>query len=529
MTLKLMFKTHTVLAALWLASLPAISSAHFELTIIHTNDFHSRLEPISKYDSFCSEEDNLQGKCFGGSARLATAIANARKTSANSLLLDGGDQFQGTLFYNYYKGIAAAEMMNHLGYDAMTVGNHEFDDGPKVLASFIDAVNFPVLMSNADVTLEPTLHNKLVTSTVVEKGGETIGLIGITPENTDELSSPGKQITFEKPVIAVQREVDKLQARGINKIVVLSHSGYAIDKIVAANTNGVDIIVGGHSNSLLSNVHPNTDGPYPTMVNGTAIVQAYAYGKYLGLLHTVFDQDGTLISAHGEPRLIDQSIAEDQPIRARVKALAEPLESIRNTEVAYSASFINGSREACRSGECAMGNLIADAMLDRVRGQGVSVAIFNAGGIRASLQPGAVTRGDILRVLPFNNTLSTFQIDGNTLIAALENGLSRVEQQEGRFPQIAGMQFSYDLTKASGSRISAVNIEHDGKLVSINPGTLYGVVSNNYVRNGGDGYSMFENAENVYDFGPDIADVVTEYLLQQRPGKSNTYLRIIKR
>ncbi|MFT7532244.1 MAG: 5'-nucleotidase/UDP-sugar diphosphatase, partial [Gammaproteobacteria bacterium] len=223
------------------------------------------------------------------------------------------------------------------------------------------------------------------------------------------------------------------------------------------------------------------------------------------------------------------SIAEDQPIRARVKALAEPLESIRNTEVAYSASFINGSREACRSGECAMGNLIADAMLDRVRGQGVSVAIFNAGGIRASLQPGAVTRGDILRVLPFNNTLSTFQIDGNTLIAALENGLSRVEQQEGRFPQIAGMQFSYDLTKASGSRISAVNIEHDGKLVSINPGTLYGVVSNNYVRNGGDGYSMFENAENVYDFGPDIADVVTEYLLQQRPGKSNTYLRIIKR
>ncbi|MFT7531097.1 MAG: 5'-nucleotidase/UDP-sugar diphosphatase, partial [Gammaproteobacteria bacterium] len=348
MTLKLMFKTHTVLAALWLASLPAISSAHFELTIIHTNDFHSRLEPISKYDSFCSEEDNLQGKCFGGSARLATAIANARKTSANSLLLDGGDQFQGTLFYNYYKGIAAAEMMNHLGYDAMTVGNHEFDDGPKVLASFIDAVNFPVLMSNADVTLEPTLHNKLVTSTVVEKGGETIGLIGITPENTDELSSPGKQITFEKPVIAVQREVDKLQARGINKIVVLSHSGYAIDKIVAANTNGVDIIVGGHSNSLLSNVHPNTDGPYPTMVNGTAIVQAYAYGKYLGLLHTVFDQDGTLISAHGEPRLIDQSIAEDQPIRARVKALAEPLESIRNTEVAYSASFINGSREACR-------------------------------------------------------------------------------------------------------------------------------------------------------------------------------------
>ncbi len=109
--------------------------ADYSLTILHTNDFHARFEPISKYDSGCSSEANAEGKCFGGSARLVSAVAEARARSNNSILVDGGDQFQGTLFYTYYKGKVAAEMMNKLGYDAMTVGNHEFDDGPRCCAA----------------------------------------------------------------------------------------------------------------------------------------------------------------------------------------------------------------------------------------------------------------------------------------------------------------------------------------------------------------------------------------------------------
>ena len=230
----------------------SMAMADYSLTILHTNDFHARFEPISKYDSGCSEENNAEGKCFGGSARLVTAVADARARSNNSILVDGGDQFQGTLFYTYYKGKLAAEMMNKLGYDAMTVGNHEFDDGPEVLRGFMDAVDFPVLMSNADVSKEPLLADTLAKSTVIEKGGEKIGLIGLTPEDTDELASPGKNITFSDPVAAVQGEVDKLTAEGVNKIVVLSHSGYLVDQRVAEGTTGVDVIVGGHSNTLLS-------------------------------------------------------------------------------------------------------------------------------------------------------------------------------------------------------------------------------------------------------------------------------------
>lgn len=122
------------------------AAADFTLTVLHTNDFHARFEPISKYDSGCSAEDNAEGKCFGGSARLMSAVTEARARAGASILVDGGDQFQGTLFYTYYKGQLAAEMMNAMGYDAMTVGNHEFDDGPEVLAGFIDTVDFPVLM-----------------------------------------------------------------------------------------------------------------------------------------------------------------------------------------------------------------------------------------------------------------------------------------------------------------------------------------------------------------------------------------------
>ncbi len=188
-------------AALALSSGAAM--ADYSLTILHTNDFHARFEPISKYDSGCSSEDNTEGKCFGGSARLVTAIEEARARSNNSILVDGGDQFQGTLFYTYYKGKLAAEMMNKMGYTAMTVGNHEFDDGPEVLRGFMDAVNFPVLMSNADVSGEPLLADVLMKSTVIEQGGEKIGLIGLTPHDTDELASPGPNIIFTDPSDAV--------------------------------------------------------------------------------------------------------------------------------------------------------------------------------------------------------------------------------------------------------------------------------------------------------------------------------------
>ena len=515
MSLRLM----TSAAALMVAA--GAASADYSLTILHTNDFHARFEPISKYDSGCSEEDNQAGECFGGSARLMTAISEAKESNPNHLLVDGGDQFQGTLFYTYYKGKLAAEMMNQMGYDAMTVGNHEFDDGPEVLRGFVDAVEFPVLMSNADVSGEELLADAIMKSTIIEKDGEMIGLIGLTPEDTDELSSPGPNVTFSDPSEAVRAEVDKLTEEGVNKIVVLSHSGYSVDQTVAENTTGVDVIVGGHTNTLLGDME-GAEGPYPTMVGDTAIVSAYAYGKFLGELNVTFDDEGKVIEASGAPIIMDAAVTEDEAVKSRIAEAAEPLDEIRNQVVAETSAPIEGDRTVCRAVECPMGVLVADAMLDRVADQGVVAAITNGGGLRASIDAGEITMGEVLTVLPFQNTLSTFEVTGETIVEALENGVSQMEDGGGRFPQVAGMSFTVDPSAEVGSRISEVMIAGE----PIDAQASYMLVSNNYVRNGGDGYAMFKDAENAYDYGPDLADVTAEYLADNTPYEPYTDGRI---
>jgi 5'-nucleotidase len=494
------------------------AQADFALTILHTNDFHDRFEPITKFDNTCAPDDNTKGECFGGSARLVTALADARARNSNTILVDGGDQFQGTLFYTHYKGTMTAEFMNALGYDAMTVGNHEFDDGPEVLAAFVAAVKFPVLMSNADISQEPILAGKIAKSTVIERGGEKLGLIGLTPLDTGELASPGKNVIFTDPVQAVQGEVDALTEAGVNKIIVLSHSGHGVDQAVAAGTTGVDVIVGGHSNTYLSNTSEDAEGPYPTMVGQTAIVSAYAYGKFLGELNVVFDDAGVVTSATGEPRILDAAVAEDAATVARIAELGKPLEEIKNRVVAEAAAAIDGARETCRQMECPMGNIIAEAMLDRVKDQGVTIALQNGGGVRASIDAGPVTMGEVLTVLPFQNTLSTFQVDGATLVAALENGVSQIEDGAGRFLQVAGMKYTFDPALPAGARVSDVQVLVGGDAwAPIDPATVYSVVSNNYVRGGGDGFKMFTTAANAYDFGPDLADVTAEYMARLGP------------
>jgi 5'-nucleotidase len=255
------------------------------------------------------------------------------------------------------------------------------------------------------------------------------------------------------------------------------------------------------------------------MVNDVAIVQAYAYGKFLGELNVTFDDQGNVIEAKGEPLIMDGNVAEDAETVARIAELAKPLDEIRTKVVAEASAAVEGDRSICRVQECEMGNLVADAMLDRVKDQGVSIAIANSGGIRASLEPGEVTMGEVLTILPFQNTLSTFEISGEGVVAALENGVSQVEEVKGRFPQVAGLKFTWDPSVAPNEgRVQEVMVAEGDGYVAIDPAKTYVVVTNNYVRNGGDGYKMFAGDDkNAYDFGPDLADVLAEYLAEQGP------------
>ncbi len=492
------------------ALLAAPAMADFELTILHTNDFHDRFEPISRFDGPCSAEDDAAGECFGGIARMITAVGAARdRAGENVILLDAGDQFQGSLYYTQYGGDLAAEFMPQLGYDAMAVGNHEFDDGPEGLAEFVAQVEFPVLSANIDVSGVEGLAGEIGKSTVLEVGGERIGIVSALAEDTPETSSPGDSVVFSPAAEAVQAEVDALTADGVNKIVLLTHVGLPADMRLAEAVTGVDLIIGGHSHTLLSNTEEGAAGPYPTEANGVPIFQAYAYGKYLGEIRVTFDDAGEVTAIGGDPILIDASVAQDEAAAARMEELAQPLEELRSEVVAQAPDFIEGDRAVCRAEECPLGNLIADAMLERTREQGIDVAIQNGGGIRASIEAGEVTMGEVLTVLPFQNTLSTFRVSGQAIVDALENGVSQVEEGAGRFPQVAGMTFTWDAAAEPGSRVTEVTVGG----APLDPAATYGVVSNNYVRGGGDGYAMFETeATDVYDFGPDLADVLAEHM-----------------
>lgn len=498
-----------------------MAAADYKLTILHTNDIHSRIESINKYDSTCDAEGEAEGKCFGGVARIK-AMVDARRaalTGQNVILLDAGDPFQGSLFYTTYKGAAEAEFMQAIGYDVMAVGNHEFDDGPQGLRDFIDVVDFPVISGNLDLSASNILQGHVGNHVVLEVGGEKIGIISVLATDTVETSSPGPNVLFQDEIESLEADVAALESEGVSKIIALTHVGLPLDLKIAEAVPGIDVVVGGHSHTLLSNTDDKAAGSYPMMVGDVPVVQAYAYSKYLGELSVSFDDAGAVTAAAGEPILLDASVTPDAAIAARVAEMGAPIEEMKQRVVAATSEAVEGARDVCRATECAMGNLVADAMLDRVKDQGISIAIQNGGGLRASIDAGAVTMGEVLTVLPFQNTLSTFEATGADVITALENGVSQVEDGKGRFPQVAGLKYTFDISVApNAGRISDVQVMQGGTWELIDPAKTYGVVTNNYVRNGGDGYKIFAGDDkNAYDFGPDLADVTAEFLAKNQP------------
>ncbi|MEL6793119.1 MAG: metallophosphoesterase, partial [Pseudomonadota bacterium] len=290
-----------------LASAAGAAQAEYSLTILHINDLHSRIEPISRFDGTCSAEDDAAGECFGGMARVKTFLDERRAALAgeNVLTLDAGDQFQGSLFYSTYKGTVAAVMMNAIGFDAMAVGNHEFDDGPEVLSQFMDIVQFPVISGNTSVFFEPSLKDKLDGYVILEVGGEKIGVVSVLAADTDETSSPGPNVAFSDEIRYLQSIVPEIESQGVNKIIALTHVGLNKDLEIAEKVPGIDVVVGGHSHTYLSASDPKRDGAYPTWVtnaDGTLVpvVQAYAYSKYVGELTIDFDDAGNVLFADGD-------------------------------------------------------------------------------------------------------------------------------------------------------------------------------------------------------------------------------------
>ena len=493
----------------------------FPLTILHTNDVHSHYDP------------NSEGN--GGITRMATIVKQVRAEVDNALLVDAGDQFTGTLYHVQHRGKDTSQLMNFVGYDAMALGNHEFDDGEETLAAFLNAAKFPVVSANIDDSGSATLAEMIEPHAILEVGEEKVGVIGLITPETDILSSPSKETLFDADLVAVaQASVDALTAEGVNKIILLSHCGYQADLEIAQATSGIDVIVGGHTHTLLTNMFSGGEDYYPVIMAGTdgdpvLIVSSGEHLEFLGRLDVEFDADGLLTDWGGDLILISQYIAPEPTTNVMLKFLAKPIEELKGQEIGETAVYLEGDRAVCRYEECNLGSLLADAIRAET---GVQIALQNGGGIRSSIEKGKVTLGDVLTVLPFGNLISTFELTGTDVKATLENGVSRVDVDEGtgRFLQVSGLRYTFNASRPVGSRVTQVEVwnEETEAYEALNLSATYTVGANDFMRSGGDGFTVLaENAINPYDFGRPLDQAVADYIAANSPIELESDGRII--
>ncbi|MEI6291448.1 MAG: metallophosphoesterase, partial [Chloroflexota bacterium] len=293
-------------------SLPKPTPTNFKLTILHTNDVHAHHAPNADGD--------------GGEALASSVINQVRAKTPNTVLLSAGDTFIGTLFYTQHHGLDSAELMNKMKYDAMTLGNHEFDEGDGNLALFIKKLTFPVVAANVNFEKSSTL-SKIAPYVILTKGGEKIGVIGLANPETPTISRPGSDLVFNTDSLSVtQKTVDELTKLGVNKIIVLSHMGYSADQELAKAVKGVDVIVGGHTHTLLANFDNRAAGPYPAKVENpdgktVLVVQAGEYLAYLGKLDVEFDSNGDVVTSKGDTIFLSHYITPDPAVSAIVTRL----------------------------------------------------------------------------------------------------------------------------------------------------------------------------------------------------------------
>ncbi|WP_449538821.1 5'-nucleotidase C-terminal domain-containing protein [Ferdinandcohnia sp. Marseille-Q9671] len=475
---------------------------NFELSVMHTNDTHAALDNMPK---------------------TVTAVKEVREVKPDSLLLHAGDAFTGTLYFNEFQGEADLAMMNLMGFDAMTFGNHEFDlgssaEGHQKLAEFIQGAQFPFVSANVDFSKDATFdglfkesiaadfeNGQIYNGIIKEVNGEKVGIFGLTTEETADISSPGS-IAFENYLEEAEKAVEAFEAKGVNKIIALTHIGYddnaAIDNdlLLAEHVEGIDVIVGGHSHTTLDEPVVVAKDATPTV-----IVQTGNANSNLGVLDVVFDDNGVVIEHAGELISIGDQAEDPQaaeilaPYKDRVNAVAQEEIGVSTPiELENPRTDGDNTKPSVRKNETILGNLITDGMLAKAKsftGKNVVMALQNGGGIRAAINEGSITVGEVITVLPFGNTLATMELTGAELKEAFEISVSRYPGENGGFLHVAGGKVEFDSSKPAGERVVDVYINDDkGNPIAVDDSTTYTIATNAFTAKGGDGYDVFAKA-----------------------------------
>ncbi|XP_013165981.1 PREDICTED: apyrase-like isoform X1 [Papilio xuthus] len=512
----------------------SVSSAEneFSLNILHYNDFHARFVETNPAGGVCNPS---VAPCTGGFARLATAVREALGREPDSLLLNGGDSFQGTIWYNLLRWNVTQDFMNMLPHDAHVLGNHEFDNGIDGVVPYLEHLDSKVVTANIIDDLEPTIQGLYYPSIVVERNGRKIGIIGVIISSTNELASTGR-LKFTDEVEAVKREAEKLHENGTDVIIVLSHCGIDIDREIAQNGGPyIDIVVGGHSHTLLYNGDPpenstfRPQGPYPVVVRQglkpVLIVQAAAHAQYLGEIKLHFDDQGNLVNWEGQPSYLGNEVIQAPDVLAKINQYLPEIREMATRKIGSSLVHLS-SRCACS--ECNLGSFVCDAYMDAMipRAKGdkwidAHFCVVNRGDIRVDMEPGVITFETVLLSTPFENNIEVFELRGDHILEMLEYSVANVPFPGARMLQISGMRPIFNGSHPVNQRVKSVSIRCiDCPVPRYEPLELnkyYRMIAPSFIANGGDGFHMIaENRRNVEVVGVDY-DLLIRYIEKLSP------------
>lgn len=501
------------------------------IEMFHINDHHSHIDGS---DTVSFVYDNVTYKAYTGSLAAIYTAMNTLKKEQKNLILHAGDAIVGTLYYTFFKGEVDAKVMNEFKFDAMTVGNHEFDDGDDNLKNFIDKlVGINVLGSNINILTTSSLNGKIKPFYIkTYPDGSKVGIIGVTTSKIPNISSPSKNVQFGDEIESVKKYVAELKNMGINKIVVLSHAGWDVDLKIAQEVAGVDVIIGGHSHeNFMSYPEVNITSKfnkYPYVVKNknnesVCIATAYEHSKVLGNFYVDFDSKGNVLTCEGRAYFVVNGfdnmskesdlkkyltanknilyVKDNDTIVNIIKPYKDQISDIKKTKIGESTEYLGHNRipgdNYDKNGALPFGSevapIVAKAFYDKVKDADASIQ--NAGGVRIPINAGDITYETAYTLLPFSNTLYKFEMKGSEIKSVLEEALdyALTGKGTGAFPYAYGLRYSINANNAKYQRITELLIldKSTGKFVNVDNNKRYVIVTNNFIAEGKDGYETF--------------------------------------
>ncbi len=479
------------------------------LVVLHSSEHHGVALALG------SSGDAL----VGGFSRRATIVEEVRREGAPVLVVDSGDILIGTAMSSWFRGVPDIQAMNRIRYDGMVAGNHDFDFGLDHLQTLTDLADFPILCTNLQAK---EFQLPCRRSFVTRLGAVSVGVLGIVgksnfPETFNR--EVVQHLTLLDSIPSITFEAGRLRTNfHVDLIVVLTHQDTDEDLMILNSVEDVDVIIGGHTLGFDGLYSPGMNEPVEMVKNPSRVyVKTHRQGRTIGRLDLTIE-DGVLVQALARNIPVMASVPEEPNVHHLLEGYRQQFAREATRVLGQSSGRLHGDRPLIRTQETNFGNLLADRIRSTV---GADVALINAGQIRGSIEPGPVTLGDVLSVLPFDSSLVTLQVTGSVLRQVLENSVSQWPNHAGRFLQVSGIRVAYDTKAAVGTRVHTLHV--GGHLVD--PSKYYSVVTDVFVADGGDGYDMLVETTHRIDHQMPLRDIFLA-ALAEGPLQAETDQRI---